>query len=102
MPSQKRKDDDLVPKDQPERPPKRAKESQLYPDIPPPNALPLWNPLVIENNLEQGRPQLPRSVNRASPIELFRLFFTDKWLDEIARCTNANAKKLQKEAVLAA
>ena len=100
MPSQKRKDDDLVPKDQPERPGKRAKDNQQQEppiELPEPNRLPEWDPLVIENDLERGRPRLPHNLDRTSSIALFRLFFTDQWLEVLVQCTNANAAKIQAE-----
>ena len=62
MPSQKRKDDDLVLKDVPERPTKRTKDSEQHPDIPKPNDLPPWDPLIISNDLERGTPRLPFSI----------------------------------------
>ena len=103
MPSQKRKDDDLVPKDKQKHPAKRVKDSQqLEPvlQLPEPNALPEWDPLVIENDLERGQPQLPHSINKTSLIALLKLFFTEQWLDVIVKCTNANAVRIQeKEAV---
>ena len=95
MPSQKRKDDDLVPKDAPERPAKRFRGEA--PVIPPPNDMPAWEPLPINNNLEYGKPNLPHGVNRDNPIELFKLFFTDEWLTMIAERTNANAKRIINE-----
>ena len=95
MPSQKRKDDDLVPKDVPERSAKRPKGQT--PVIPPPNDMPAWEPLAIANDLERGKPNLPRNVNRSNPIELFKLFFTDEWLTIIAERTNANAEKIMNE-----
>ena len=67
--SQKRKDDDLVPKEDPERPIKRPRGQK--PDIPPPNEMPAWEPLSINNDLESGKPNVSRRTNRASPIELF-------------------------------
>ena len=103
MPSQKRKDDDLVPKDSQEHPAKCVKKTQqLEPvlQLPEPNALSEWDPLIIENDLECGQPQLPYSVDRTSPITLLKLFFTEKWLNVIIKCTNANAVRIQeKEAV---
>ena len=95
MPSQKRKDDDLVPKDVPVRPAKRLRGQA--PVIPPPNDMPAWEPLPINNCLERGKPNLPRSVNRSNPIELFKLFFTDEWLTIIAGRTNANAERIMNE-----
>ena len=100
MPSQKRKDDDLVPKDtKPERPAKRSKGSQQQqqPQIPPPNVLPNWDPLVVENPLERGKPRLPRNVDRTSPVKLFQLFFTEEWLKVMVNCTNANAIRIQED-----
>ena len=95
MPSLKRKDDDLVPKHPPEPPAKRSKGNDELPsDLPPLNVVPEWNPLVIENQTERGKPRVPSSVNRSSPIELFKLFFTDKWLDVVVKCTNANAIRI--------
>ena len=95
MPSQKRKDDDLVPKDAPERPAKRSKGKA--PDIPPPTAMPAWEALPINNNLECGKPKLPQGVNRSNPIGLFKLFFTDEWLTIIAERTNTNAERIMNE-----
>ena len=100
MPSQKRKDDDLVPKDQPERSAKRTRGSQLAESaiqLPEPDCLPEWDPLVIENNLERGKPRLPCNLDRTNSIALFRLFFTDNWLETLIQCTNANAVKIQEE-----
>ena len=74
--SQKRKDDDLVPKEEPERPTKRLRGQK--PAIPSPNNMPAWEPLSIDNDLESGKPNVPRRIDRASPIKLFQLFFTDK------------------------
>ena len=73
MPSQTRKDDNLIPKDRPE-PAKRQRGQK--PDIPSPNNMPPWDLLVIDNDLEHGKPNLPASVDRASPFDLFNLFFT--------------------------
>ena len=95
MPSQKRKDDDLVPKDALQRSAKRTKGSEQHPDIPEPNDLPPWDPLIISNDLERGTPRLPSSIDITRPIELFKLFFTDEWLGEIVRCTNANAVRIR-------
>ena len=92
MPSQKRKDDDLVPKDVPVRPAKRPRGQA--PVISSPNDMPAWEPLPINNCLECGKPNLPRSVSRYNPIELFKLFFTDEWLTIIAKRTNANAERI--------
>ena len=96
MPSQKRKDDDLVPKDKPE-PAKRPKGSQ--PELPLPNPLPEWNPLLVDNDIERGKPKLPRSVNRLSPIKLFNLFFTEEQLQVIVKYTNANAIRIQEDNI---
>ena len=95
MPSKRRKDDDLVPKDVPERPAKCSRRKA--PLIPPPTAMPAWNPLPINNDLERGKPDVPRSVDRSNPIELFKLFFTDEWLIIIAQCTNDNAERIINE-----
>ena len=91
MPSHKRPDDDLVPKGQPELLLETCQQLKL----PTPNVLPEWDPLVIQNDLDYGEPNLPSSVNRRCPIELFKLFFTDEWLDIIVRCTNTNAANIQ-------
>ena len=100
MPSQKRKDDDLVPKDKPERPAKRAKDRQRQEpliELPTPNSLPEWDPLVIDNDIDRGKPRLPFGTDKACPIELFRLFFNEEWLKTIVQCTNANALRIQEE-----
>ena len=91
MPSYKRPDDDLVPKGQPE--PLLETCQQLK--LPAPDILPEWEPLVIQNELDYGEPNLPSNVDRRCLIELFKLFFTDEWLDIIVRCTNANAANIQ-------
>ena len=96
MPSQKRKDDDLVPKDKPEPAAKRIKCGEL-PELLPLNVLPEWIPLVVENDLERGKPRLPCSINRTSPIELFNLFFTEEWLGVMVKCTNINAIRIQEK-----
>ena len=95
MPSRKRKDDDLVPKDAPERPAKRVRGQA--PAIPPPTAMPAWEPLPIDNDLDRGKPKLPHNINRSNPIELFKLFFTDEWLTIIAERNNANAERIMNE-----
>ena len=97
MPALKRKDDDLVPKNQPEPPAKRFKGNELPSDLPLPNIVPKWDPLVIENETERGKPHVPSSVNRSSPIELFKLFFTEGWLDVVVKCINANAIRIMNE-----
>ena len=97
MPSLKRKDDDLVPKNPPEPPAKRSRGNELPSDLPLPNVVPEWDPLVIENVTERGKPRVPSSVNRSSPIELFKLFFTDEWLDVVVKRTNANAIRIMNE-----
>ena len=51
------------------------------------------DPLPIDNDLERGEPNVPRRINRSSPTELFELLFTDKWLDNVAERTNANAER---------
>ena len=89
MPSRRRQDDDLVPKDNPQP---VANDSQL-PNLPIPNLLPDWDPLAIKNDLERGKHNIPPGINRASLIELFKLFFTEEWLRNIVRFTNINATR---------
>ena len=91
MPSYKRPDNDLVPKGQPE--PLLETYQQLK--LPAPNILPEWEPLVIQNELDYGEPNLPSNVDRRCPIKPFKPFFTDEWLDNIIRCTNANTANIQ-------
>ena len=56
--------------------------------------MPVWEPLSIDNDLESGKPNVPYRIDRASPIELFQLFFTDKWLRIITERTNTNTKRI--------
>ena len=57
--------------------------------------MPEWEPLVIESDLNRGIPDLPPRTDRKSPNVLFKLFFTDEWLDTLIQYTNANAIKNQ-------
>ena len=50
IPSLKRKDDDLVPKNPSEYPAKRSKDNdKLLSDLSLPNVVPEWNPLSVKN-----------------------------------------------------
>ena len=94
MPSQKYKDDDLVPKDALQRSAKYTKGSEQHPDISKPNDLPPQDPLIISNDLECRISQLLSSIDITYLIKLFKLFFTDKWLREITQCTNTNTVRI--------
>ena len=87
-------DDDLVPKG--DKNPLKAKQGRKSAgEVPKPNGLiPRWNPLPITNDLEYGLPNLPCTVNRERAIDLFRLLFTDKWMETIVQYTNANAIRI--------
>ena len=102
MPAQKRKDDDLVPKDKPPSAKRQKGSQQLPSDLPPPNILPEWNPLLVENDLERDKSCLPHRINRSSPIEIFKLFFTDKWLDVIVKYPNSRETQASRQSLYGA
>ena len=86
-----RKDDDLVPKvDKIEPLPQGSKK----PPLPTPGLLPRWNPLPIENEIDQGQPNLPPGIDNTRSIDLFRLFFTNTWLENIVEFTNTDAENI--------
>ncbi|KAF2182038.1 hypothetical protein K469DRAFT_691650 [Zopfia rhizophila CBS 207.26] len=81
-------DDDLVEKVDEVDPAKKRNKPPL-PDAAPP---PPWDPLYIENPNQRGFANLPPGINKESPIELFKLFFTDDLVDKLCVYTNRNAE----------
>ena len=59
---------------------------------PKPKPLPPFNPLPIYNENKYGEPNLPDNINNKDPWQLFKLFWTDKLIDQLIQYTNKNAK----------
>ena len=57
-----------------------------------PSALPNFDPVPINNNNTYGRPNLPDYINASDPYAIFKLFFTDKLLDQLAKFINRNVE----------
>jgi hypothetical protein len=68
----------------------RTKTSKDPP--PEPWALPLFEPLQIDDYYDPGEAAVPSGTDRHDPMALFRLFFDDKMLDQIAMWTNTYAE----------
>ena len=65
-------------------PPTRiAKEPPLEPW-----ELPKFKPYVIDDYNAHGEPNLPNYVDTSAPLELFKLFFTDKMMDKLVEWLN--------------
>ena len=58
--------------------------------IPKPQPLPKFSPL--KPPLRHGQPNLPPSVDRADPLQLFNLFLPKAVINEIVKYINRNAK----------
>ena len=85
MPTTYSNDIDLVRPTQYTVPPgKKAKQPAPEPWI-----LPAFKPLQIDDFQLQGEPCLPRNVDNSDPLALFRLFFTNKIMDNIMEWINA-------------
>ena len=85
MPKRGSTDIDHVPE---EPPPKRTPKQPPKPHPPPGFS----KKLTIHNAPMYGRPQLPVNMVPTGPYSIFKLFFTDGMLDELATHTNQYAK----------
>ena len=95
-----RVDDDLVPlesqqsrQSQPSQPSQPSTRKRPRPAIPPYRPLPLWEPINIENPYDRGQPRLPPEVDSRQPLATFRLFWTDKVVQNICYYTNEMARR---------
>ena len=81
MPSNRTSDDiDFVPPTQYLIPPTRkAKQPPPQPWL-----LPNFEPLHIANFDDYGTPNLPPDLNLHNPLAIFKLFFTNKLIDNLA------------------
>ena len=55
-------------------------------------ALPLFEPLQIDDYYDPGEAAIPSGTDCYDPMALFRLFFNDKMLDQMAIQTNTYAE----------
>jgi len=46
----------------------------------------------MHNKNEYGQPKLPANINNNNPLQLFKLFWTDEWIDRLVEYTNGNAE----------
>ena len=59
---------------------------------PEPEPLPHFDPLPIHNKNEYSQPKLPADINNTDPLQLFKLFWTDKWINRLVKYINRNAE----------
>ena len=52
--------------------------------------LPDFDPVLINNNNTYGRPNLPDYIDASDPYAIFKLFFIDELLDQLAEFINRN------------
>ena len=57
-----------------------------------PALLPHFNPLPIYNKNKYSQLKLPANIDNNDPLQLFKLFQTDKWIDRLMEYTNGNAE----------
>ena len=78
--------------------------SKTFKNLPPePWALPLFEPLRIDDYYDPGEAAVPSSTNYHNSMALFRLFFDNKMLDQMAVWTNTYIEAhsvLEKDAPL--
>ena len=86
--NRKSNDEDFVPQTQY---PNRTTRTKKKPP-PAPSVLPDFNPVPINNNNTYRRPNIPDYIDASDPYAIFKLFFTDKLLDQLVEFTNRNAE----------
>ena len=69
--------------------PQKSKRAKRNPP-PKPKHLLSFNPLPLYNDKLLRRPDIPDNIDISNPLALFRLFFTDEVLNQLAEYTNHN------------